>query len=119
MSSRQKYAFHRKDDDEFLGYIVEDTSGWQAQTIFGYTIARTESREDAERILKEQGLMYLTGVWQYFDKEDGDWFPCIIKEAYEHRVIVIRTNEMGYQEPDDGKFVTIQKPTENVLIKSS
>ena len=121
MNTDHKIAYYREDDDhdhEFLGYLVQDTSGWQAQTIFGYTIARTETREDAEAILNEQGLTYLMGIWQYFDKDEQEWFPCVVKEAYEHRVTVIRTNAMGYQDPDDYKFVTIQKPTENVLIKS-
>jgi hypothetical protein len=115
----KKEALHRADDNEFLGFLVEDRVGWQAQTIFGYPIARTESRRDAERILQEEGLGYLAGVWQYYDKEDGQWYPCVIKEAYEHRVTVVRTNERGYQDPDTYKYVTIKEPNENTLIKSA
>lgn len=119
MTSETKTPLHRTDDNEFLGYIVKDSTGWQAQTIFGYLIERTTTRKDAENILREQGLSYLTGIWQYYDKEDGNWFPCVLKEANKHAVTVMRTNYMGYQDPDDFKMVILKEPTENVLIKSS
>jgi len=118
MSTEQKTAYYRDEDHEFLGYIVETNHAWHAQTIFGYTIAIVESRRDAEKVLFEQGLGFLMGTWQYFDKDDQDWFPCVIKEAYPHRVVVIRTNAMGYQDPEDYKLVTLVKPTENILVKS-
>lgn len=114
-----KQALYRKDDNEFLGYITKDAVSWEAQTIFGYTIAKTETEEEATKLLQEKGMSFLTGVWQYYDKDDSDWFPCVIKEASENQVIVIRTNYMGYQDPDDFKFVTIKHPSENTLIKSS
>jgi hypothetical protein len=117
--SFMKIALHRDEDNEFLGYVVEDGTSWQAQTIFGYTIARTQSRTDAEAVLYDRGLGFLMGTWQYYDKEDGDWFPCVIKEASELRVTVIRTNMMGYQDPDDYKLVVIEHPNENNLIKGS
>lgn len=113
-----KTPLNHPDDDAFLGFVVQDAAGWQAQTIFGYTIARVESQQDAESALREQGLKYLTGVWQYYDKEDYDWYPCILKEANEHHVTVIRTNALGFQDPDDYKMVTLKDPTDQVLIKS-
>jgi len=119
MTSVEKTPLYRSDDKELLGYIVNDGAGWQAQTIFGYTIERTLTRRAAENTLRERGLSFLMGVWQYYDTDDKDWFPCILKEAHETRVTVIRTNVMGYQDPDDYKFVVIQKPTETRLIKSS
>ena len=114
-----KTALYHEENNEFIGYLVQETTGWLAQTIFGYTIARTTSREDAEAIIREKGLTYLTGIWQYYDKDDHDWFPCVLKEANEHRVTVIRTNVLGYQDPDDYKFYTIDDPTEEKLVKSA
>lgn len=114
-----KRALHDDETHDFLGYIVHENGSWNAQTIFGYTIARTPTEAEAESVIRERGLAYLKGVWQYFDKEEQDWFACIINEAYEHRVSVIRTNEMGYQEPDLYKMVTLKDPNENTLIKSS
>ena len=119
MVNSRKYPFYREDDNERLGFIVDDGLSWQALTIFGAQISRTETRKEAEDILKDKGLSYLLGTWQYFDKDDRDWFPCVIKEAYEHKVIVNRTNTLGYQDPDDYKQVVLENPTENDLIKSS
>ena len=114
-----KTAFNRAEDNEFLGYVTKDNTSWLAQTIFGYTIERTNTQKEAENILLEKGLGYLLGNWQYFDKDDHDWFPCIIQEAYEHKVIVVRTNALGYQDPDDYKRVILESPDENILIKNS
>ena len=101
---------HHEETKELLGYVAKDTTGWQAQTIFGYPIERVLSETDAEAILREKGLSYLMGIWQYFDTDDRAWYPCVIKEAMERRVAVIRTNEMGYQDPDTYKLVFLDSP---------
>lgn len=117
MNEPQKVRVTREDDGELLGFVVHDGTSWEAQTIFGYVIERTTDRATAERIVREQGLGYLMGVWQYFDRDDQQWHSCILKEAYEHRVTVIRTTPMGYQDPDDYKIVAIDNPTDTNLIK--
>ena len=119
MNRTKKVPLHRDDDHELLGFIIDDGNSWQAVTIFGYQISRTETKQQAEDILKEKGLSFLMGIWQYFDTDDRDWFPCVLKEVYEHKVVVNRTNELGYQDPEDYKQVLIENPTENNLIKSS
>lgn len=119
MLKDRKTPIYNPDDDTFLGYVAEDRSGWKAETIFGYIIARTETEKDAERIIRDQGATYLKGVWQYYDKEDQDWFPCVIKQAYDQKVIVNRTTPLGYQDHKGYKQVIIENPTENDLIKSS
>lgn len=118
MSSLQKIPIHREDDGELLGFISQDSAGWQAQTIFGYTLARTDNQRDAEMVVREQGLSSLMGTWQYFDTDDKQWYPCILKEANERKVTVIRTNYMGYQDPDDHKLVVISNPDETKLAKA-
>lgn len=119
MDVLESIAIYREDDDEHMGYAVRDAIGWRAQTIFGVVISRVESHEDAERLVLEKGLSYMSGVWQYYDRDDKAWLPCIIQEANPTRVIVVRTNAMGYQEPDNFKRVTIQHPTEETLTKLS
>ena len=118
MSSLKKIPIHREDDGELLGLIVQDGANWKAQTIFGYTLARTDTQNEAEMVVREQGLSSLMGTWQYFDTDDEQWYPCILKEANEHKVTVIRTNYMGHQDPDDYKLVTINDPDETKLIKA-
>lgn len=118
MSESQKQAITREDDNELLGFVMKDGASWQAQTMFGYLIDRAADRQSAERIVREKGLGFLTGVWQYFDEDDQSWYPCILKEAYEHQVTVIRTTPFGYQDPDDYKVVRIKDPSEMNLVKS-
>lgn len=118
MNYTQKIPINREDDGEMLGFIVKDSTGWEAQTIFGYPLAHTEDKESADQVVRSQGLNSLTGLWQYLDKDDGAWYPCILKEVFENKVTVIRTNTLGYQDPDDYKMVTIVKPSETNLIKS-
>lgn len=119
MNNNQKIPINREDDGELLGFIVQDSHGWEAQTIFGYPIAHTDDKDSADQVVRSQGLLSLTGLWQYFDEDDKAWYPCIIKEAFEKKVIVIRATAMGYQDPDNYKIVTIKDPSETNLIKSS
>jgi len=116
---RSKTPVYSIDDESHIGFVVDDGDSWQATTIFGYLISRTLTRKDAESILQDKGLTYLKGVWQYYDRDDQDWFSCVIKQAFEQRVIINRTNTLGYQDPEDYKQVVIENPTENDLIKAS
>lgn len=118
MINATKYPINNEDDHELLGFIVQDTAGWQAQTVFGYTLARTDDRTKAERIVREQGLSSLRGVWQYLDEDDQAWHPCVIKDANELQATVIRTNALGFIEIDDGKLVIIKNPSELNLQKT-
>lgn len=108
---------YRDDDNELLGYVSEAVTGWVALTIFGYTIERTTDEVTAEHVVREQGLLYLMGVWQYYDKDDREWFPCVLKEVQERQVTVLRTNSMGYQDPDNFKLVVLRHPTDQNLVK--
>lgn len=117
MTDSSRIPFQLDEDSSILGYVARDTTGWIAQTVFGYTIARTPDQHAAEKVLIDRGKTYLEGVWQYLDKDDRNWYPCVIQEAHEHKVVVIRTNEIGYQTPEDYKHVTILNPTDEVLIK--
>lgn len=118
MRTMEKTAIYREDDKELLGFVAKVGEGWQAQTLFGYGIDRAETADAAEAIVRREGLVYLTGVWQYLDNDDDTWHPCVLKEVNQLQVTVIRTNFMGYQDPDDFKIVTIKNPSELNLVKS-
>jgi hypothetical protein len=118
MSSSQKIPIHHEDTGELLGFVFRDSVGWDAQTIFGYSITHTDDQASAEKLVREKGLSFLMGIWQYLDQDDNQWHTCILKEVYEHKVTVIRTTAMGYQDPDDYKTVVINAPTETNLIKT-
>lgn len=110
---------YHHDSEELIGYIVDKGNSFEVLTFFEYKIGLAASHQDAERMLRGSGLSYLMGVWQYYDKEEQDWFPCVIKEAFPQKVIVNRTNSFGYSDPDVFKQVIIEHPSEENLIKSS
>lgn len=114
-----KQAIHDDEDKAFLGFVVHDNGSWTAQTIFGYIIARTPNRKAAEQAVRSKGRTYLEGTWQYFDKDDQQWNSCVIQDAQEHRVTIVRTNDMGYQDPESYKLVILKEPKEDSLIKNS
>lgn len=109
---------NRSDDGELLGLIRQVPGGWESRTIFGYVFARSSSREDAEQIVREQGLRVLKDLWHYLDPDEADWFPCILQVVTPDQVTVIRTNAMGYQEPARYKRVEIKRPDDTRLIKA-
>lgn len=119
MATHEKTPIYHEETDDILGYVTHDGVSFLATTIFGYVISRTSTAQEAESILRDQGATYLEGVWQYYDKSDRDWFPCVIYKAYEQKVIVNRTTELGYVDPEVYKQVIIENPTENTLVKAS
>lgn len=114
-----KESFYDEDSGKVLGVIAQDSTSWLAQTIFGYTIERTTSRADVERVLFKRGVSVLSGTWQYLDPDEKDWFPCVIQEASEKKVVVTRTNEYGVQDSATYKHVVLMNPTEETLMKLS
>lgn len=112
-----KRPVNDKDDNELLGFVARDTVGWIALSVFGYPMTRVGDEFAAEVAVREQGRDFLKGVWQYYDEEDGAWYPCVIKGAHETQVTVIRTNAMGYQEPEISKVIVIKNPSELTLQK--
>jgi hypothetical protein len=113
-----KVPILRQDDGELLGHIEKEASGWSAQTIFGYVFARSHSQKAVEEAVRSQGLTILQGLWSYYDRQDKAWYPCILKEAFPNKVIVIRTNALGYEDSADYKLVTIDNPQETDLVKT-
>lgn len=119
MALLQSELYYHEDSGACLGKISRDETSWLAQTEFGYTLARTTSKVEAESVLQERGLSALKGVWQYYDTDDRDWFPCVIQEANENKVVVARTNEAGVQGPKTYKHVVVVGPSEENFMKLS
>lgn len=117
MMERTNLPVKREDDGELLGFVAKDPTSWTARTIFGYVIARADTQTSAASIVRSKGLSILKGMWRFQDT-DGEWYPCVLKETYENRVIVIRTNELGFQDPEHYKLVTIKDPSESNLVKA-
>ena len=118
MNDTYKTPVIHEDTGEILGYVDKAQAGWRAMTAFGFTIARTESADEAESVVRTEGQKILQGTWRYYDETERDWFPCIIKEVYENRVVVVRTNELGFQDAEHYKRVVIKDPSEEKLLKS-
>lgn len=108
----------REDDDKVQGYIAKDHGGWAGQTVFGYVFARSTNKDVVEAAVRDEGSQILAGMWQYYDRDDHSWYPCKLREIHENRVVVTRTNAMGYEDTDVYKYVEIINPNETNLIKS-
>jgi len=108
----------RGENGELVGFVSRIAGSWAAMTIFGYTITRVETEEEASDIVRTDGLTFLQGLWQYYDESDKQWYPCTLKEVYENKVVLTRTNDMGYEDPNGYKRVTLRHPSEANLQKS-
>jgi len=108
--SKHAEPIYRKDDQELLGYVSQLGSAWSALTTFGYEFAVVATREEAERLVRRDGLRLLRGTWQYYDRDDHEWHSCVIKKVQFNRVTVMRTTSLGYNDPDHPGFIVINHP---------
>lgn len=76
---------HRAHDGELLGSIHATDDGWQARTVFGATIGRAATREEATRIVHDQGLAALAKRWFHRDRRTGEWQVVVLTEAWPGR----------------------------------
>lgn len=106
------------EDGTLLGFVAQDSNGWVAKLPFGYMMGRATTEGEAETIVRAQAKLMQSGLWQYYDENDGEWYPCILKKVHERRVTVARTNELGYIDVDDDKRVDINDPDETKLVKA-
>jgi hypothetical protein len=83
--------FHRRDDDELLGYLVAGEHGTTPLTVFGFPLAAPSARPDAEEVLRRRGLAVLADSW-WLQEEDGSGFRVQILSAYPDRVMVARAD---------------------------
>ncbi len=80
-----------RDDQELLGYLVEDERGTTPLTVFGFPLSVPLDRTAAEDVLRERGLAVLAEPW-WLDEGEGDGFPVLILSAYPDAVTVARAD---------------------------
>lgn len=107
---------HRSTDNELVGFIQQTPQGWDAATIFKLPFAHAQAEDQARSLVLNKGLEVLTGTWHYYDQDDKDWCPCVLKEATEDQVTVVRTDMFGYQD-GSSKQVVLHHPTAADLKK--
>ena len=118
--NRNNVSIHHHESGELLGFVTQTFDDiWEAKTIFGYVIERCRSSSGAEKIVREKSGEFVKGIWQYLDKDDQSWHPCVIKNFSQAGVEIVRTNPMGYQDRENYKIVMIESPNESSLAKSS
>ncbi|MCK0113572.1 hypothetical protein MWU75_15610 [Ornithinimicrobium sp. F0845] len=76
----------RREDGELIGFLAEDSSGWQPRTVFGHPIGEVGEREAAEDRLHAIGMSYLAEKWEV--RDGADWIGVQLVEASPTRVTV-------------------------------
>ena len=101
-----KITIRRAEDGEILGYVVPTGTGWQPETIFRVALAEPTSRDEAEEILRRDGLARLSDAW-WVECEPGQWREAYIQEARENR-IRIRWADPLAEQPAHGHWIDPQ-----------
>lgn len=84
---------HRPDDGELCGFVDERDDGWHALTVFGGRLAVRPSADEAEHVVRSEGLSSLMERWILVDgtaagsetTEANEQIVCI-QEANPHSV---------------------------------
>jgi len=90
-------AYRRHEDDELLGYLVQEPGGTVPLTLFGVPLAEAGTPEEAEAVLLARGLSCLAEPW-LLRQEDGDEVRVAVLAAYPDRVVVVPA-PYGYADP--------------------
>ncbi len=78
----------RRDDGELCGFVRADGDAWVATTVFGAMLGDADSRESADRLVREVGLASLAERWLLRDGAAGDEQIVCIQEASPEGVTV-------------------------------
>ena len=93
----------RDDDGEVLGYLRPVGENWQPMTVFHAELAEPTSREDAEDVLRRDGLSSLSDVW-WVERGPDDWQEARIQEARPDR-LRIRWADPFVDQPASGVWI--------------
>ncbi|MFD1047836.1 hypothetical protein ACFQ1S_21005 [Kibdelosporangium lantanae] len=96
----------REDDDELLGYLVPVGADWQPTTVFHAPLADPTSEEEAEDILRREGLTALSDPW--WVEEAGEWREVRLQEAEPYRIRV-RWADPTIEQPAHGHWVDLRE----------
>ncbi|GAA3571698.1 hypothetical protein GCM10022197_30310 [Microlunatus spumicola] len=89
--------YRRHEDDELLGYLVQEPGGTVPLTLFGARLAEAGTLEQAEAVLRARGLSCLADPW-LFRQDDGEEVRVALVAAYPDRVVVVPA-PWGYADP--------------------
>lgn len=92
----------RDEDDELLGYVVPAGDRWQPMTVFQVAMADPTSRDEAEDVVRADGLASLSDPWWVEDA--GEWREARLQEAEGTR-IRIRWADPLVDQPAHGHWV--------------
>ena len=99
-------TIRRDEDDEILGYLQRTNAGWQPATVFHAALAEPTSREEAENILRRDGLSCLGDTW-WIEDEPGRWREARIQEARQD-CLRIRWVDPLADQPAHGHWVDLR-----------
>lgn len=98
MNADTTIAIYREHDGEILGYLRREGAAWQPVTVFGGVLAGPTSREEAEHILRCDGLSSLGDIWWVQDGPDG-FKQALIQEARPDRLRIRWADPLADQTP--------------------
>ena len=90
-------AYRRPEDDELLGYLVQEPGGIVPLTLFGVPLGAAGTPEEAESVLRARGLACLADPW-LLRHDDGEEVRVAVVSAYPDRVLVVPA-PWGYPDP--------------------
>ncbi|WIX91619.1 hypothetical protein [Amycolatopsis sp. DG1A-15b] len=93
----------REEDGELLGHLRLTGSGWEPVTVFHAALAGPTSREEAEDVVRRDGLPSLGDPW-WAEEAPGRWTEVRIQEAHPDRLRVRWTDPLAEQ-PALGRWI--------------
>ena len=96
-------TIYREEDGEPLGQLEPAGDRWQPVTLFGGVLAEPTTREEAEDILRREGLSSLADTWWVQNGPDT-FEPATIQEARPDRLRIRWADPMTDQ-PAHGQWI--------------
>ncbi|WP_245805105.1 amidohydrolase family protein [Amycolatopsis australiensis] len=93
----------RAEDDELLGHVRRSGPLWEPVTVFHAALAEPAEREEAEDVVRRDGLACLADPW-WVEEEPGRWTEARIQEAHPDRVRVRWADPLVAQ-PAHGQWI--------------
>jgi imidazolonepropionase-like amidohydrolase len=99
-------AIRREDDDELLGYLLRTGDAWLPMTVFHVALGAPTSEQEAEEIVRRDGLASLSEPWWLEDA--GEWREVRLQEAQPHR-IRFRWADPTADQPAHGQWIDVRQ----------
>ncbi|WP_410669969.1 hypothetical protein [Amycolatopsis sp. cmx-4-68] len=93
----------RDEDGELLGHLRPVGAGWEPVTVFHAALACPAGRDDAEAVVRRDGLSCLADPW-WLEEAPGRWVEVRIQEAHPDRLRVRWADPLAEQ-PAHGRWV--------------